>query len=712
MKAAVVVLLTIALAASSLSAQDDVPVGEVWKVLRDVTKLYESIENADYEAALRSPEAEAIIAAKAGGLGVKTSVRMIRRGQRTSMKVLVPNMPQPFRGMAEDKLNKVFDGITAMKLIEEFGWSFGGAFLRKMEAAEQFDLIEFSERRLVVEFNDLSDPITGKIIRSARFAVDRQRLIVERLSLWFGGRVHLDMEVEYSPTECFPGTRAPVFQGVRFRQSGFTGPPGMTMSVESIKFNEAVASIAPGQLAQFAVWKAALAKAGVERWRIEKIEVDADGKLRWDLSKAALADFAVLHGMPFRRLDLSGTGIRDLDPLRGMPLESLNLSDTAVTDLSPLAGSPLSSLVLRNVKISDLSALAGMPLVELTLHGAAGISDLAPLSGARLEVLNIEGFPVKDLAPLKGMPLRELLATGTQVADLTPLAGMPLEKLLVARTKVSDLAPLAGAPLAELDLADCGAITDIAPLAGMPLRVLHLTRIPKLKDIAPLRGMKLERLNLSGSQVTDIEVLAGMPLSYLSLSFAPVVDLAPLAGVPLKELYLEKCSRITSIQALAGMAMEVLNMDLVPATDLDVLKGMPLRKLNIGSTPITDLALLAGMPLEELHMAGCKQLRDLAPLREIRTIKNLHLGYDEMTDISALRGLSLKSLNLHESKVADLSPLAECPELEMLTFPPEAAGIEKLRTLPKLKFLNDRKMLAPPFREAADFWREYDGRKK
>lgn len=713
MKAGLLALFVLTLGSGCTVAQENVRADEVWKVVREVGKLYESIETVDYEATLRSPELEGQIAAKAGGLAVKTALLMIRRGQRTTTKVIVPDVPQPFRGMAEDKLNKALEGNFGPRiLLQEFGWNFGGAFLRKMEAAEQFDLIEFSEERMVVEFNDLSETFTGKVLRSARFTVDRRRLIVERLSLWFGGRVQMSITVEHSPTAFFPGTRAPVFQGMRFEQTGFPGPPKMSMVADSIKFNEAVASIAPGQLSQFAVWKAALAKAGVERWRIEKIEVDPDGKLRWDLAKAPLADFAVLQGMPFRRLDLSGTGIRDLEPLRGMPLESLNLSDTAVTDLTPLAGAPLSSLSLRNVKVGELTPLAGMPLVELDLQGTAGIADLAALAGTRLEVLNIENFPVKDLAPLKGMPLRELLANGTQVADLTPLVGMPLEKLQLARTKVRDLTPLAGAPLGELDLADCGAITDIAPLAGMPLRVLHLTRIPKLKDIAPLRGMKLERLNLSGSQVTGIDVLAGMPLVYLSLSFAPMVDLAPVAGMPLKELYLEKCSRITSIQPLAGMALEILNMDMVPASDLDVLKGMPLRKLNIGGAPITDLGLLAGMPLEELHMAGCKQLRDLTLLREFPALRSLHLGYDEMTDIGALRGLPLKTLYLHESKVTDLSPLAECVELEMITFPPEVAGIETLRKLPKVKLLNDRKMLAPPFREAADFWREYDGRKK
>ena len=83
-----------------------------------------------------------------------------------------------------------------------------------------------------------------------------------------------------------------------------------------------------------------------------------------------------------------------------------------------------------------------------------------------------------------------------------------------------------------------------------------------------------------------------------------------------------------------------------------------------------------------------------------------------VADLSPLRGLRLTSLRLHGcEQLTDLSPLADCKELNHLTLPPNAKDIEFLRTLPnlaRLSFAEDKKDASIPDKTAAEFWKEYD----
>ena len=76
--------------------------------------------------------------------------------------------------------------------------------------------------------------------------------------------------------------------------------------------------------------------------------------------------------------------------------------------------------------------------------------------------------------------------------------------------------------------------------------------------------------------------------------------------------------------------------------------------------------------------------------------------------------MPLRTLRLWGTKVTDLHPLADLPDLEYLTIPAEATDIEFLRHLPNLQFIDNHRRIpiggSPP-RTAADFWKEYDARK-
>ena len=171
--------------------------------------------------------------------------------------------------------------------------------------------------------------------------------------------------------------------------------------------------------------------------------------------------------------------------------------------------------------------------------------------------------------------------------------------------------------------------------------------------------------NLSNTKFSDLTLLKGAPISSLTLANTAVSDLSPLQGMPITSLH------------LGGTVV----------TNLEPLRGMPLTSLVIYDTPVTDLSPLAGMPLQRFHLGGTK-----------------------VKDLSALRGMPLTYLRLHGcSELADISPLADCKDLQELTLPPNAKNIEFLRDLPSVKligFTEDQTSFEPD-KTAAEFWADY-----
>ena len=74
--------------------------------------------------------------------------------------------------------------------------------------------------------------------------------------------------------------------------------------------------------------------------------------------------------------------------------------------------------------------------------------------------------------------------------------------------------------------------------------------------------------------------------------------------------------------------------------------------------------------------------------------------------------LSCIMLDLDNFKeLNDLTPLAECKQLEKLTIPKHCKNIEFLRKLPNLKILANDKSLSGLRQSATDFWKKWDAEK-
>ena len=339
------------------------------------------------------------------------------------------------------------------------------------------------------------------------------------------------------------------------------------------------------------------------------------------------------------------------------------------------------SLWFREQAITDLSIIQAAPLCELWCVSCPQLADLSPLRGMQLEVLNLCFSRVTDLDALRGMPLRRIFLSGDKVTDVSPLADSPLEDLYLDR---------------------CPVLTDVAPLAK--IRTLkNLLIPPQVENLGSLRDHpKLERL---GYALTGI--LPMLPESSAEDFWKTYASNDWIALLRDARINLAGVKRLNDGTWEASFSGSTLR-------DLQPLRDAPISILQLGNTAVADLTPLSGMPLTALNLDNT-QVSDLSPLKGM-PLKTLSLRGTRVTDLSPLRGMNLTSLLLINCrKLTDLSPLAECRELTTLTLPPNAKGIEFLRTLPnieRLSFQETPKKTERPDKTAAEFWKEYDAKKK
>ena len=142
---------------------------------------------------------------------------------------------------------------------------------------------------------------------------------------------------------------------------------------------------------------------------------------------------------------------------------------------------------------------------------------------------------------------------------------------------------------------------------------------------------------------------------------------------------------------------------------------MPLLRNEVVSVSViylddpsfSDLSIFTGMKLREIWLSGCTHVTDLSPLRDMQ-LKVLNLNRTGVQDLSPLTAMPLVELSLDGcTKITDFSPLKECRSLEKLILPHNAKNIDFLRNHPKLKFLSSRGLSEP----VTEFWADFDRRR-
>lgn len=276
------------------------------------------------------------------------------------------------------------------------------------------------------------------------------------------------------------------------------------------------------------------------------------------------------------------------------------------------------TLDLRSVKPGTLEFLKGIPVNDLTLGGGR-LTSLAPLKSLPLERLDISGLPITSLTELAGLRLRELRAARTRLQDVEALRNMPLQVVDLSYTQVSDLSPLRGRSLVEVNLRDCRRVRDLSPVLSSRLKRLHVGGVGSL-DVTAFSGLKLESLDVRDGGVKDLAFTKDMPLRELVLDGNPVVDLKPLAPLRLRSLSLVR-TEVFDLTPLAEMPLAEMPLAelLISGTrvgNLSAVKGMPLQLLELRACPVADLEALRGLPLKRIDLTGCTNVRDVTPLAD------------------------------------------------------------------------------------------------
>ncbi len=192
------------------------------------------------------------------------------------------------------------------------------------------------------------------------------------------------------------------------------------------------------------------------------------------------------------------------------------------------------------------------------------------------------------------------------------------------------------------------------------------------------------------------------------------IDISPLQRLPLEDLLIGR-SHIKDLTPLKKMKLKRFSVWLNPDfSEISLLSGMPLEDVNLQKANVSSLEALRGKSLRMLNITETK-VADLSPLIGMTSLRTLYASSCQLLrDLSPLAGLPLESLSLHEIRAElDLAPLLDCPDLKDLTLPLAHRNLEKLRQHPSLQRLCERATLSTnpsATQTVAEFWKEYDAK--
>jgi hypothetical protein len=267
---------------------------------------------------------------------------------------------------------------------------------------------------------------------------------------------------------------------------------------------------------------------------------------------------------------------------------------------------------------------------------------------AQLRSFNSFRGPLPDLSFLRliRQPIRRLSVINLQSGDLSPLewhADSLEDVYITSDVALRDLTPLFRLPkLKKLKITGPG-MTDIDFVRGLPqLEVLHLDELQSVTDISPL----LTQTSLEGLSINDCPALTSL------------ADLPPLSG-------------ITSL-SMTGSSLTCGLQDLVR-------RAPKLRSLYLDeSSWVDDIRPLVELDLEVLSLWSCRGVVDFAPLGDMSALTFLDLEDTNIGDLTPLARLTkLEVLWLRNCPdVADLRPLGGLPDLRRLYIRGVAPGID------------------------------------
>lgn len=355
-----------------------------------------------------------------------------------------------------------------------------------------------------------------------------------------------------------------------------------------------------------------------------------------------------------------------------------------------------------NPSLTDLNALAKLShLKKLDVSGTQ-IRDISPIRNlTRLEVFNCSNSLIQDISPLQyAINLRELNANQTRIKSLSVLEKLPnLTHLDVSNTPLVNMGALVGlVGLKELNLSKTG-IDDIAELATLKnLQRLDLqgTNLSGLFGVGEMSSLK--ELNIESTPLIDLNPLrAAQNLEVLYADQSGINSLTPLSGLRnLRKVYCDNTA-ITEEDAQSFMRKNPKILVISGSANLqDWWKGMsPIwkevfrKQLPFEDEPGRD-QLQVLVNAEKLSLRDMRQIRSLEPVQAMRNLKEINLSNSGVLDLKPLAELtSLEYIYADSSSISDLSPLESLAKLKEITFSnTSVASLEPLRSLFNLELIN------------------------
>lgn len=389
----------------------------------------------------------------------------------------------------------------------------------------------------------------------------------------------------------------------------------------------------------------------------DRLDIDTDDYIDFALVAPYLEEATVrdLDLRRFRSVDLSAlprvTGSLTLDrcgieDLSTMPetWEAATLHLEQCSALTSLEGLQNQSVIGNRGKgvleivgcprLADWSAMDGMSLVSLRINGCFTLPNFdSGLSFGNLRLENMED--VTDLSFLDSMDdvfRRNYAFVGMDgLTDLTPLHRLRGTELVVGPQLEEEAA----------ELVKSGNFTYYRveyPSGGWEWErpTITLQSLDELETLPKSMLRHVEELYIAGDQILDWE-------RYEVNDHWEYGRLVPY-------LFDRWTGEETPVQT-------------GPITDLSLLSELTgLRRLKLAAQPLTNLDGIQSLESLELFAATyCTQLRDASALFTLQELTDVSLRGSAVSSIQGVQNLyGLVCLDIMDTKVTDLSPLAEC----------------------------------------------------
>ncbi len=153
-----------------------------------------------------------------------------------------------------------------------------------------------------------------------------------------------------------------------------------------------------------------------------------------------------------------------------------------------------------------------------------------------------------------------------------------------------------------------------------------------------------------------------------------------------------------------------LNLSDLEVGELPKLQGMKIAGLDLRNTGVAKLDNLRGLRLVELDLGGT-EVEDLRPLRAMK-LERLVLDDTKVRSLEPLRDMPLKRLQAKSDTMEDFSAIGTLKNLEELSLPLRAAGIDwsnltKLQTVKHPRYCENQAIPAAEFKKIAEFFESH-----